>query len=115
VRADPDLLSQVLLGLLANAADVTAPGGEVFQARREGARSSSPSPSHGTGRARGASRARISSCSTTKEQRHRSRPRDRPADHRAHGGRIDVAGARRRGARFHDPLAVRRVAEEIAA
>jgi two-component system sensor histidine kinase HydH len=30
VRADPDLFSQVLLGLLANAADVTARGGEVF-------------------------------------------------------------------------------------
>jgi two-component system sensor histidine kinase HydH len=29
VRADPDLLSQVLLGLLANASDVTGAGGEV--------------------------------------------------------------------------------------
>jgi two-component system, NtrC family, sensor kinase len=35
VLADPDLLSQVLLGLLANAADVTTPGGAVFlEARR---------------------------------------------------------------------------------
>jgi signal transduction histidine kinase len=35
IRADPDLFRQVLLGLLANAADVTARGGEVFlEARR---------------------------------------------------------------------------------
>ncbi|TMA94911.1 MAG: hypothetical protein E6J70_17070 [Deltaproteobacteria bacterium] len=34
VRADPDLLSQVLLGLLANAAEAVPPGGDVMLAAR---------------------------------------------------------------------------------
>jgi len=115
VRADPDLLSQVLLGLLANAADVTSPGGELFlEARRVDSAIELAVADTGPG-VPADLRARIfEPFFTTRERGTGLGLAIARQIVEAHGGRIDVGERSGGGARFAIRLPSA-VAQEIAA